>query len=214
MSLLPPDNLTTSDDFLWSRWETTPMKVTDKDSDDMLLVHDLPDEKCDGWPIVCKVRGTVDPRELYCGVHGDSVERPLDQEACYSFVLGPSPVPERFLSFVSFTNGLSHLKRHSSYEATLSTFKIKDEDVDRLCFFLPMVDAAGMPAPLFVYDHHGMVIPREHVNECIAGVDVDVSFLLLLDQIPARPSSWAVFGILNRVQIIDVWLESASRHTK
>ncbi|TFK64749.1 hypothetical protein BDN72DRAFT_861163 [Pluteus cervinus] len=188
--------LTTSEDLLWAQWDKTPLKVTDKEGEDIILVHNLPDEKRDSWPFICRVRGKVDSEQLFCGVLGDSSTDVPDPNACYSFLLGPSDDLDRAATFADFVVGLEH---RGSVDRRLSTVLIRADGVERLCFLLPMKDMFGNPGPLFVYDQEGCVIPREYVNERINGIDVDVSFFLLLE-----PSSagYNIFGIINRVEIV------------
>ncbi|TFK65634.1 hypothetical protein BDN72DRAFT_860486 [Pluteus cervinus] len=197
----PSLRMTQPEDILNTRWETIPMKVTEKRGEDIMLVHDTPHRRQDGWPLICKIRGRVDSVGLNCDVDGDYLEESRREDGCYSFLLGPSNTPNRRKQFDRFMRALSPLKHHKGYNASLSSFKKYVEDMERLYFFVPMTDFFGNPTTLFVYDRTGILIPRKNIQQSISGVDVDVTFLLLLDTAINRPN--AVFSILHRVQIVD-----------
>ncbi len=135
LSLPSPLRLTSPDDLHNMLWDTTPILIRQKtrlSDDDILLVHDEPGMMINGWPVVFKVRGNVDPKYLTC-------DPMLSDYSCYCFYLGYSENVDECETLRRFVGGLS-FPYHGSRKPGLQGFIVDNDDngIERLCFSLPV----------------------------------------------------------------------------
>ncbi len=134
LSLPVPRKLADPEDVRDTRWDLTPIHVRQDKQDrivsDFLLVHDEFGAKRNGWPVVFKIRGIVDPDYL----RSDGLD---SNDGYYTIYLGPGSKEHDRQTMDRFMDELS-FPRYQDIQPSLQGFVMHNRDDRRLCFCIPV----------------------------------------------------------------------------